>query len=66
MTIIRQYLGKSLGTLPPHVFAIADKAFRWAHYTRHLGQGDYKFKCSEAIPLMYIKQDKLKYSRRKS
>jgi len=26
--IIMQYKGKSLGTLPPHVFAIADKAFR--------------------------------------
>ncbi|XP_072264650.1 unconventional myosin-VI isoform X2 [Pyxicephalus adspersus] len=26
--IIKQYQGKSLGTLPPHVFAIADKAFR--------------------------------------
>ncbi|XP_038616658.1 unconventional myosin-VI isoform X6 [Tachyglossus aculeatus] len=25
---IRKYQGKSLGTLPPHVFAIADKAFR--------------------------------------
>ncbi|XP_040205915.1 unconventional myosin-VI isoform X1 [Rana temporaria] len=26
--IIKQYHGKSLGTLPPHVYAIADKAFR--------------------------------------
>ncbi|XP_037079769.1 unconventional myosin-VI-like [Pollicipes pollicipes] len=26
--VIKQYQGKSLGTLPPHVFAIADKAFR--------------------------------------
>ncbi|KAM9315750.1 unconventional myosin-VI isoform 2-T2 [Gastrophryne carolinensis] len=26
--IIKQYQGKSLGTLPPHVYAIADKAFR--------------------------------------
>ncbi|KAE8603147.1 hypothetical protein XENTR_v10014237 [Xenopus tropicalis] len=25
---IKQYHGKSLGTLPPHVYAIADKAFR--------------------------------------
>ncbi|MGH0119504.1 UNVERIFIED_CONTAM: hypothetical protein FKN15_007705 [Acipenser sinensis] len=25
---IKQYQGKSLGTLPPHVYAIADKAFR--------------------------------------
>ncbi|KAH7726682.1 myosin protein [Aphelenchoides avenae] len=25
---IRRYQGKSLGTLPPHVFAIADKAYR--------------------------------------
>ncbi|NWY38620.1 MYO6 protein, partial [Sylvia atricapilla] len=25
---IKKYQGKSLGTLPPHVFAIADKAFR--------------------------------------
>merc|ERR1719410_1006944 len=25
---ISSYLGKSLGTMPPHVFAIADKAFR--------------------------------------
>lgn len=25
---IRSYQGKSLGTMPPHVFAIADKAFR--------------------------------------
>lgn len=25
---IRKYMGKSLGTLPPHIFAIADKAFR--------------------------------------
>lgn len=25
---IRSYLGKSLGTLPPHVFAIADKSYR--------------------------------------
>ncbi|XP_043204148.1 unconventional myosin-VI-like isoform X1 [Amphibalanus amphitrite] len=26
--VIKKYQGKSLGTLPPHVFAIADKAFR--------------------------------------
>nr|CAI5863963.1 unnamed protein product [Callosobruchus analis] len=26
--IIRNYKGKSLGQLPPHVFAIADKAYR--------------------------------------
>ncbi|XP_069462379.1 unconventional myosin-VI isoform X3 [Ambystoma mexicanum] len=26
--IIKKYQGKSLGTLPPHVYAIADKAFR--------------------------------------
>ena len=25
---IKAYMGKSLGTMPPHVFAIADKAFR--------------------------------------
>lgn len=25
---IKSYQGKSLGTMPPHVFAIADKAFR--------------------------------------
>uniref|UniRef100_A0A3B5KN67 Myosin motor domain-containing protein n=1 Tax=Xiphophorus couchianus TaxID=32473 RepID=A0A3B5KN67_9TELE len=25
---IKQYLGRSLGTLPPHVYAIADKAYR--------------------------------------
>ena len=25
---IKSYEGKSLGTMPPHVFAIADKAFR--------------------------------------
>ena len=25
---IRRYQGKSLGTLPPHVFAIGDKAYR--------------------------------------
>ena len=25
---IKAYQGKSLGTMPPHVFAIADKAFR--------------------------------------
>jgi myosin-6 len=25
---IRSYLGKSLGTMPPHVFAIADKSYR--------------------------------------
>ena len=25
---IKAYHGKSLGTMPPHVFAIADKAFR--------------------------------------
>jgi len=25
---IKSYLGKSLGTMPPHVFAIADKAYR--------------------------------------
>merc|ERR1711936_874828 len=25
---IKSYYGKSLGTMPPHVFAIADKAFR--------------------------------------
>jgi myosin-6 len=25
---IKAYDGKSLGTMPPHVFAIADKAFR--------------------------------------
>ena len=27
-TTIKSYHGKSLGTMPPHVFAIADKAFR--------------------------------------
>ncbi|XP_061177543.1 unconventional myosin-VI-like isoform X4 [Saccostrea echinata] len=27
-TTIKKYKGKSLGTLPPHVYAIADKAFR--------------------------------------
>lgn len=27
-TMIARYQNKSLGTLPPHVFAIADKAFR--------------------------------------
>ncbi|XP_013788339.1 unconventional myosin-VI-like [Limulus polyphemus] len=27
-SIIKQYQGKSLGVLPPHVFAIGDKAFR--------------------------------------
>ncbi|XP_033126279.1 unconventional myosin-VI-like [Anneissia japonica] len=26
--VIKKYMGKSLGVLPPHVFAIADKAFR--------------------------------------
>lgn len=25
---IQRYLGKSLGVLPPHVFALADKAYR--------------------------------------
>ncbi len=25
---IQTYLGKSLGTMPPHVFAIADKSYR--------------------------------------
>ena len=25
---IKAYQGRSLGTMPPHVFAIADKAFR--------------------------------------
>jgi myosin-6 len=25
---IRSYIGKSLGTLPPHVFAIGDKSYR--------------------------------------
>ena len=25
---IQAYLGKSLGTMPPHVFAIADKSYR--------------------------------------
>jgi myosin-6 len=25
---IRTYIGKSLGVLPPHVFAIADKSYR--------------------------------------
>ena len=27
-TTIKKYEGRSLGTLPPHVFAVADKAFR--------------------------------------
>ncbi len=27
-TTIKCYQGRSLGTMPPHVFAIADKAFR--------------------------------------
>ncbi|XP_026520973.1 unconventional myosin-VI isoform X1 [Notechis scutatus] len=28
LDVIKKYQGKSLGTLPPHVYAIADKAFR--------------------------------------
>lgn len=26
--VIKRYAGKSLGTLPPHIFAISDKAYR--------------------------------------
>ncbi|XP_074640045.1 unconventional myosin-VI-like isoform X2 [Tubulanus polymorphus] len=32
---VNQYRGKSLGTLPPHVFAIADKAFRDMKALKH-------------------------------
>ncbi|KAL5010725.1 hypothetical protein ScPMuIL_013030 [Solemya velum] len=32
---IKKYQGKSLGVLPPHVFAIADKAFRDMKVTKH-------------------------------
>jgi len=26
--VIKAYMGRSLGTMPPHVFAIADKSYR--------------------------------------
>lgn len=32
---VKKYNGKSLGTMPPHVFAIADKAFRDMKVTKH-------------------------------
>lgn len=32
---VKKYNGKSLGTMPPHVFAIADKAYRDMKVTKH-------------------------------
>jgi len=49
---IKAYQGKSLGTLPPHVFAIADKAFR---DMKVLKQSQSVIVSGKCILLTYVK-----------